>query len=111
MATSTLPEVTIGGWWDARPPLHSCTGYRRAMRTTSRARSQQDLPPSVIAWRAAHGLIALGFLASRLDTCGGARSAAGAGASSASPSRPWSGRGPWLSLIGGTAHWGHWEIT
>ena len=64
MATSTLPEVTIGGWWDARPPLHSCTGYRRAMRTTSRARSQQDLPPSVIAWRAAHGLIALGFLAS-----------------------------------------------
>jgi hypothetical protein len=44
--------------------LHSRTGYGEPVRSTSGTRSRRDLPPAVIAWRSAHGLIAVGFLAS-----------------------------------------------
>jgi hypothetical protein len=40
------------------------TGYRRTMRGPSGTRSKESLPPAVIAWRAAHGLIAAAFLTS-----------------------------------------------
>ena len=41
-----------------------CTGYRHPMRSTSAAPAKAALPLAVILWRAAHGLIAIGFLAS-----------------------------------------------
>lgn len=39
-------------------------GYVRRVRGGSTVRSRGDLPPAVIAWRAAHALIAVGFLIS-----------------------------------------------
>jgi hypothetical protein len=39
-------------------------GYGHPMRSTPAARSKVALSPAVLVWRAAHGLIAIGFLAS-----------------------------------------------
>jgi len=41
-----------------------CTGYGHPMRSTSAARPRAALSPAVVVWRAAHGLIAIGFLVS-----------------------------------------------
>ncbi|MDX6642138.1 MAG: hypothetical protein QOD76_100 [Solirubrobacteraceae bacterium] len=40
------------------------TGYGHPMRSASAARSKAALSPAVLVWRAAHGLIAIGFLTS-----------------------------------------------
>ena len=39
-------------------------GYGHPMRSTSAAPAKSALSPAVLVWRAAHGLIAIGFLAS-----------------------------------------------
>ena len=39
-------------------------GYGHPMRSTSAAPAKAALSPAVLVWRAAHGLIAIGFLAS-----------------------------------------------
>jgi hypothetical protein len=41
-----------------------CPSYGHSVRTISAARSKPALSPAVLLWRAAHGLIAIGFLAS-----------------------------------------------
>jgi hypothetical protein len=43
------------------------TRYGRAMWTTSRRRLKTGLSPAVVVWRAAHALVATGFLASIAD--------------------------------------------
>jgi hypothetical protein len=58
----------IAAGWSKRPqaalkPAGGETGYGQPMRSYSRAHAEAVLSPPVIVWRAAHGLIAAGFLA------------------------------------------------